>query len=90
MAELLAPSQQGQTSLDFTLLATDNVTLLLKDGASENLPMGASATIQIKTADLNYMNIGQLTSGAPMQVLSGAGVYRVKTRPMYNLGVDKT
>ena len=90
MAAWLAVGAGSQNSADFTL-TTDSASLLLMDGtANARLPKGASARIQVKTAALNYHDIGTLDAENPLKIVSGAGVYRVVTAAGFNLGVDKT
>ena len=90
MAELLAVSTVAANSADFTLAEGGQATLLLKDGtANAVLPRGSSANIQVKTSGGVYMQIGQLTADTPLQVLSGAGIYRVTKPGGSALGVDK-
>jgi hypothetical protein len=91
MAELISVQTGTANSVDFTLAEGGAVSLLLKDGVNTKLPRGVSALIQIKTSEGVYMTIGQLTSDNPMQVLQGAGTYRVnKSAGAVAFGVDKT
>jgi len=89
MANYISVNAAAQTGADFTLTATDAVTLLLIDGTtSPTLPKNASARVLIKTSGNNYMIIGTLTSSDPAVRLEGAGTYQVQTAAGF--GVDKT
>jgi hypothetical protein len=92
MAAYIAVAATSQIGADFTMIATDAVSLLLTDGtANPRLPREASARIQVKNAGLKYIDIGVLNADNPMQVISGAGVYRVITAALAGgLGCDKT
>lgn len=92
MAAYIAVAATSQNGADFTLIATDAVSLLLTDGtANPRLPREASARIQVKNAGGNYLDIGYLNRDNPMRVLSGPGTYRVITAALAGgLGCDKT
>lgn len=90
MAELISVQTGGVNSADFSLTEGGAASLLLKDGVNAKLAKGLSALIQIKTSEGVYMTLGQLTSENPMQVLQGAGTYRiVKQAGAVASGVDK-
>lgn len=90
MAELLAVSSTAANSTDFILTEGGQATLLLKDGTTNAvLQKGATANIMVKTSGGVYMQLGQLNSDTPMQVINGAGTYRVTKPAGLALGVDK-
>jgi hypothetical protein len=90
MAELLAVSSEAANSQDFTLTDGVTATLLLKDGTNNAvLQKGATAGIFVKTSGGAYMLLGLLSASDPMQVVAGAGTFRVGKPAGYALGVDK-
>lgn len=88
MAELLTVSTAYAASADFTLTDGQTATVLLKNGVGQ-LPAGVTSNIQVKTSEGVYMTLDQLTAGAPMLTISGAGTYRVVKPAGPSLGVDK-
>lgn len=88
MAELLAINTTAANSADFTLTGESTALLLTATAA---LPEGAQVEIQAKTSAGVYIPIGRLTTGAPLQVLSAPGTYRVaRTATGASCGVDRS
>lgn len=91
MAEILSTAATAAESSDFTLTDGQSCTLFLKDAAGVNVAESALVTVQIKSADTQYFDIGVLTKYQPAKVLSAPGTFRV-ARPAQAVavGVDKT
>lgn len=90
MAELIAIGTAQADSADFTLAAGETATLYLKDSGGPQVSSTSIARVQIKSADGEYFNIGELNCREVAKVLSGAGTYRVRRLAAdAPFGVDK-
>lgn len=90
MSELVASGTTTANSNDFTIDAGASASLFLKSATSQVLPYDARATIQVKSADATYYDIGALTESDPMKVLQAAGTFRVvRIGASAAYGVDK-
>lgn len=90
MAELIATSVDTATSADFTVLDGASATLFLKDAVSTKVHPDACASVQIKSADNQYFEIGILDVTTPARVLQAPGTFRVvKYSAPVAYGVDK-
>jgi hypothetical protein len=90
-AELLPFAATADESDDFTLAAGESCTLFLKDaGGANGLPDSALVTVQVKSSDTEYFDIGVLTRYEPAKALASPGTFRV-ARPAQAaaVGVDK-
>ena len=93
MAELIAKGTAELASSDFTLVDGQSTTLNLKPANStlQGLASDQQASVQIKTADNGYVNVGVLTHTCPAQIVSGPGTFRVVRHSCSNsTGVDRT
>lgn len=89
MPELIAIGTTEANSADFTLTG-EATSLVLKSASPPEVPFDAVAKIQAKMSDGSYFNIGELSSRAPMLVLSAPGVFRVQRKAGAAFGVDRS
>lgn len=90
MAELIAYGTTS-SSQEITVVAGTPATVFLKT-ASGAIPFDAEALIEAKSADATpaYTLVGSLTARCPMQIIDGAGTWRITRRPAGTAyGVDK-
>lgn len=90
MAELIATGTTDLDSAEFTLSASDAVTLSIKSLLNPDAPRGAEAVISLKTSSGSFLRIGKLDETNPAQVLLAPGTYKVTRRACaVSFGVDK-
>lgn len=88
MAELIASGTTLVASADFTL-SGDSSTLFLTAAAAQ-IPAGAVALIELKSAAGTYHIVGKLLTETPAVVLTGPGTYRVSRQVCATaVGVDR-
>lgn len=93
MASLIASKTAAENSADFTLADGQSAMLNLTQGASGGpaLGVGCSASIQLKTSEGSYIQVGELTEKDPVLQVFGPGTYRVaKKASAAAFGVDKS
>lgn len=85
MASILTPTVGQDQTGDFTLAAGASTTLSLYGSTR---PFGAASVERLVAG--NYISIGLLTDGVPLQILSATGTFRVSKGPSQNAtGVDR-
>lgn len=85
-----ASATAANTSGDITVSAGVPTTIYLRDADGASLPLDATARLEIKTSDGQYVTLAQLDTGRPALVIDGPGVYRVvKGSGSTAFGVDQ-
>lgn len=94
MAIFIAIGATAANSADFTLVdgQTAQLSLVVSDTNLMTLPPDCQASVQSKTSQSGYLEIGRLTGGKdPVLLLEGPGTYRIRKPASTTLfGVDKS
>lgn len=84
---LIANGTTELASADFSLATGESATLSLS-GVPD---IYSRATIQFKASDSSYVSFGELTTKAPVQVLTAVGTFRcVRRVGVASFGVDQS
>jgi hypothetical protein len=92
MTQILAAGTTQAASSEFTLAATDEVSIFLKSAGGATLPSDAQAFVQIKSDDSPalWTTIGELNQREPALVLDAPGTFRVQRQAVsVAIGIDK-